>query len=118
MSFAALSQSSVASLLPGFLAQMEAANNELEAEVASGTIATRRMELGESADVSQFIEMNLGLGVLQERESMSSSSESETSSDVSGENIMEKLMGGKHQREMEEDEDNEAITKKPKIEEL
>jgi hypothetical protein len=121
MSFAELHNSSVASLLPSFLARMAAANNELKTEEAIGTIATRRMELDESADeaeVGQYIEMNLGLGVLQEKDDMTSSSDDETSSDNSVEDIMQKLLGGKRRHGIGEDEDGKSAAKKPKIDEL
>jgi hypothetical protein len=120
MSFAQLHNSSVASLLPSFLARMAAANNELKTEEAMGTIATRRMELDESADeaeVGQYIEMNLGLGVLQEEDDMTSSDD-ETSSDNSVEDIMQKLLGGKRRHGIGEDEDGRSASKKPKIDEL
>lgn len=53
--------SSFASRLPGFLAEMKAANEEL----ASGDSKDHSMELPETGTTSQYIEMNLGLGVLE-----------------------------------------------------
>lgn len=54
--------SSIASRLPGFLAQMKAANDEL----AAGNPEQHIMELSDSDTASEHIEMNLGLGVLEQ----------------------------------------------------
>ena len=54
--------SSIASRLPGFLAQMKAANDEL----ATGNPEQHIMELSDSDTASEHIEMNLGLGVLEQ----------------------------------------------------
>lgn len=113
--FAALkSNSSLMNKLPGFLAEMDAANRELEAEKKAGTIAERRLEIdddeeeGEKAE--QYIEMNLGLGVLEEKTSDSeTSSEGESSDD---EDVMDKLMGA------EKDSKDEGEKKKVGIEEV
>jgi hypothetical protein len=113
--FAALkSNSLLMNKLPGFLAQMDAANRELEAEKEAGTIAERRLEIdddeeeGEKAE--QYIEMNLGLGVLEEKTSDSeTSSEGESSDD---EDVMDKLMGA------EKDSKDEGEKKKIGIEEV
>ncbi|OBT77412.1 hypothetical protein VF21_04270 [Pseudogymnoascus sp. 05NY08] len=113
--FAALkSNSLLLNKLPGFLAEMDAANRELEAEKKAGTIAERRLEIdddeeeGEKAE--QYIEMNLGLGVLEEKTSDSeTSSEGESSDD---EDVMDKLMGA------EKDSKDEGDKKKVGIEEV
>ncbi|ELR05600.1 hypothetical protein VC83_07675 [Pseudogymnoascus destructans] len=113
--FASLkSNSSLMNKLPGFLAEMDAANRELEAEKKAGTIAERRLEIdddeeeGEKAE--QYIEMNLGLGVLEEKTSDSeTSSEGESSDD---EDVMDKLMGA------EKDSKDEGEKKKVGIEEV
>jgi hypothetical protein len=116
--FAALrSKSSLMSKLPGFLAQMEAANRELEAEKAAGTIASRRLEIDdneiddneEGSKTEQYIEMNLGLGVLEEKTGVSETSSDEESDD---EDVMDKLMGA------EKDTTGEGSKKKAAIEEL
>jgi hypothetical protein len=111
--FAALrSKSSLMSKLPGFLAQMEAANRELEAEKAAGTIASRRLEIDDNEEGSkteQYIEMNLGLGVLEEKTGVSETSSDEESDD---EDVMDKLMGA------EKDTTGEGSKKKAAIEEL
>lgn len=112
--FAALkSNSSLMSKLPSFLAQMDAANQELEAEKAAGTIAARRLEIEDNEEGSkseQYIEMNLGLGVLEEKTGDSdTSSEGESSDD---EDIMDKLMG------TDKDNAEEVDKKKAGIQEL
>jgi hypothetical protein len=54
--------SSIASRFPGFLAEMKAANEEL----AAGDPEQHNIELPECDTTSEYIEMNLGLGVLEE----------------------------------------------------
>jgi hypothetical protein len=54
--------SSIASRLPGFLAQMKAANEQL----AAGNPDQHNMEILESDTTSEHIEMDLGLGVLEQ----------------------------------------------------
>jgi hypothetical protein len=98
--FQTLKLSPMASMLPEFLSKLEAANNELEAERAAGTLSSRRIEIDESEDATQngqYIEMNLGLGVLKEKTGDSSTS-SNTDSDADDDDkpadrIMDKLMG-------------------------
>ncbi|KFY83952.1 hypothetical protein V500_09750 [Pseudogymnoascus sp. VKM F-4518 (FW-2643)] len=115
--FASLkSNSLLMNKLPGFLAEMDAANRELEAEKEAGTIAERRLEIsddegeGEGKKAGQYIEMNLGLGVLEEKTSDSeTSSEGESSDD---EDVMDKLMGA------EKDSKDESEKKKVGIEEV
>lgn len=112
--FAALqSNSLLLNKLPGFLAEMDAANRELEAEKKAGTIAERRVEIDDEEEGEkdgQYIEMNLGLGVLEEKTSDSeTSSEGESSDD---EDVMDKLMGA------EKDTKDEAEKKKVSIEEV
>lgn len=115
--FASLkSNSLLMNKLPGFLAEMDAANRELEAEKEAGTIAERRLEIsdddgeGEGEKAGQYIEMNLGLGVLEEKTSDSdTSSEGESSDD---EDVMDKLMGA------EKDSKDESEKKKVGIEEV
>ncbi|KFY23813.1 hypothetical protein V491_02403 [Pseudogymnoascus sp. VKM F-3775] len=112
--FAALkSNSLLMNKLPGFLAEMDAANRELEAEKKAGTIAERRLEIDDEEEgekAGQYIEMNLGLGVLEEKTSDSeTSSEGESSDD---EDVMDKLMG------TEKDPKDESEKKKVGIEEV
>jgi len=115
-----IKDSAVASKLPGFLAQMRAANQELEEEKSAGTLANRRIELDDSDSAiegEQHIEMNLGLGVLEEKnDGTSTTSESDFCNEEGDGNIMEKLLGGKRRRGLE-DEDKGAL-KKAKIEEV
>jgi hypothetical protein len=119
-SFDQLRDSPIGSMLPEFLARMESANQELEAERVAGTLANRRIEIDENQNASesgQYIEMNLGLGVFEERnDDTSTSSDSEGSSSATGEGIMQRLLGGKRKRGTEDEEASEI--KKPKIEEL
>jgi hypothetical protein len=122
ISLGLIKDSTVAYKLPGFLAQMRAANQELEEEKSAGTLANRRIELDESdsnAECEQHIEMNLGLGVLEEKNDGTSTTSESGSSNEEGEgegNIMEKLLGGKRKRGLE-DED-ERTSKVAKIQEL
>jgi hypothetical protein len=112
--FAALkSKSHLMAKLPNFLAEMDAANRELEAEKAAGTLGARRLEIDdkdEDPKVGQYIEMNLGLGVLEEKTSDSDTSSEGESSDDKG--VMDKLMGA------EKDHKDEGEKKKIVIEEL
>jgi hypothetical protein len=115
-----LTDSPIASILPDFLARMEAANKELEVERAAGTLNNRRIEIDENLSGSedgQFIEMNLGLGVLEERNGTASeSSDNDSSNNDAGEDVMQKLLGNKRKRDTEKGDQLEV--KKPKIEEL
>jgi hypothetical protein len=112
--------SNVASKLPGFLAQMRAANQELEEEKSAGTLANRRIELNESesaAEGGQHIEMNLGLGVLEEKSyGTSTATESNSSNDEDDVDVMKKLLGGKRKRGQEAED--EVVSKKVKIQEV
>jgi hypothetical protein len=115
-----IKDSTIASVLPSFLAQMQAANQELEEEKAAGTLADRHIELDESDSAiegEQYIEMNLGLGVLEEKnDGASTTSEGDSSNEEGDVNVMEKLLGGKRKRGVE-DED-EGAPKKAKIQEV
>ncbi|KAF1994894.1 hypothetical protein P154DRAFT_539171 [Amniculicola lignicola CBS 123094] len=94
--------------LEDFLPKLKAANEELEVERAAGTLAKRAIEIDDDqVGEGQHIEMNLGLGVLEERDPDANSSSSEDSSsdeeDDEGEahavkaprekNVMGRLMG-------------------------
>lgn len=91
--------------LKDFLPQIAAANEELERERSAGTLGARNMEDVDEEAQEEFIEMNLGLGVLEEKSA--NAPEQETSSDISDtddggdplcareRDIMGKLMGHK-----------------------
>jgi hypothetical protein len=96
--------------LKDFLPQLKAANDELEAAKLAGTLKDKTIEEdGEDQDDGerQYIEMDLGLGVLEEREPNADgdSASSESESDDDGANtpkqkdIMAKLMGRKTENE-------------------
>ncbi|KAK0664394.1 Uncharacterized protein DIS24_g835 [Lasiodiplodia hormozganensis] len=99
--------SSLSERLKAFLPQLAAANVELEKDRAAGKLAQMSLEnVGE--DDEHYIEMNLGLGVLKEKDpnKMDSDSEMEEDSDdemdtgaddqtTREENILGKLMGKK-----------------------
>jgi hypothetical protein len=112
--------SNVASKLPGFLAQLRAANEELEEEKSAGSLANHRIEIDESdsaAEGEQHIELNLGLGVLEEKSyEGSTTTESDSSNDEGDSHIMEKLLGGKMKRSIEDGD--ESAPKKVKIQEV
>jgi hypothetical protein len=115
-----IKDSTVASKLPGFLAQMRAANQELEEEKSAGTLANRRIELDESdsaAEGEQHIEMNLGLGVLEEKSfETRATTENDSSSEEGDLDIMKKLLGGKRKRGL--GDEDEGGPKKSKIQEV
>lgn len=116
----AIARSAIASALPDFLAQLRAANEVLEEELTAGTIAQRRIEIdenGEQGTTTSYIEMNLDLGVLEERRAESSSaSETEAGDSPPDTGIMDSLLGAK--RKHDRDEGHASEKKKPKIQEL
>jgi len=105
--------SDLCSRLSTFLPTLAAANDELELERAAGTLRDRDIE---DIDDEGYIEMNLGLGVLEERKSDSTdsgcSSDSESSEEEeaddgrghdvgrrsAGRDILETLMGHKKRK--------------------
>lgn len=151
---ALMSQGGIGSQLPGFLEQMRAANEELEAERQAGTLASRKIEIDDTSsegetsseeedsdddeemdeggedregkvkekkgkekkqkkekkERGQYIEMNLGLGVLEEKNSEDETSSSGSSDDDSDEDmgVMDKLEG--------KDKEEIEARKKAKIE--
>lgn len=91
---------SLRSRLKAFLPKMAEANRELEAERAAGTLEQRNIENMEDDEDDQYIEMNLGLGVLEEKDPNASNLSSDSESDDEGgsegkreRDIMGKLMG-------------------------
>jgi hypothetical protein len=114
--FKKLQKSTVVSMLPEFLAQIEASNQQLQAEIAAG----KNVTIEAAEDSEQYIEMNLGLGVLEEQNDATSDADSESSDSSTGD-IMEKLMGGKRKRDarfQDEKVPEKAPIKRAKIEEL
>ncbi|KAJ5975867.1 hypothetical protein N7481_009574 [Penicillium waksmanii] len=110
--------SDLLSRLSSFLPQMKDANEELEKEIAAGR--GDAMVLDSVDDGKDYIEMNLGLGVLKEKraDGQDSSSEDEsdnedpegsakTKQDKEKPDVLDMLMGGK-----------KADTEKPSIEEM
>lgn len=72
--------SGLSSKLPGFLASMKAANDSLQADIIAGK-QEHRLEIDDAIDSKgenerPYIEMDLGLGVLEEKANHSDSSES------------------------------------------
>lgn len=112
--------SPIASMLPEFLAQMHAANQELEEERAAGTLANRRIEVDENESAledQQYIEMSLGLGVLEEKGNVTSTTTGSDSGNESSDlDVMKKLLGGKRKRGLEDGTD--GAPKKAKIQEI
>jgi hypothetical protein len=86
----------VRAFLRDFLPKLKAANEELESERQAGTLKDKMMDnAGEEAD-GQYIEMNLGLGVLEERDPDAKDDESESDDDSEhnqAKDILAKLMG-------------------------
>ncbi|KAJ5752969.1 hypothetical protein N7520_009886 [Penicillium odoratum] len=101
--------------LSSFLPKMKSANEDLEKEIAAGR--GKDIILDEVDDDKDYIEMNLGLGVLEEKRDGDSSGDEADDEDMGGmesgtkksgvDDILEKLMGGK-----------DLDADKPSIEEL
>jgi hypothetical protein len=72
--------------LPGFIAEMEAANKTLKESIRSGDLDEHRLEMGEEVE-GEYIEMNLGLGVLEEQRETSEEVEAEAEKTVSIEEL-------------------------------
>ncbi|KAJ5917605.1 hypothetical protein N7466_011159 [Penicillium verhagenii] len=101
--------------LSAFLPKMKSANEDLEKEIAAG----KDVVMDEVDENKDYIEMNLGLGVLEEKREGDSSGDEADDEDMSGmgsdkkakaglnDDILEKLMGGK-----------DLDADKPSIEEL
>ncbi|KAL4809430.1 hypothetical protein BDV18DRAFT_80436 [Aspergillus unguis] len=108
---------SLLSRLSAFLPQMKTANEDLEKEIAAGRAKDIQLddeEEGEDQKDGQYIEMNLGLGVLEEkRPGDESDNEQETNSPTGPHesnqdtNLMDRLMGK-----------DKASSEKPSIQDL
>ncbi|KAF1924208.1 uncharacterized protein M421DRAFT_14286, partial [Didymella exigua CBS 183.55] len=89
----------IRTFLKDFLPQLKAANEELEAERKQGTLKKREIDAVDGEDDEQYIEMNLGLGVLKMKDgedSSTSGSDTEMSDDedtVNEKDVLGKLMG-------------------------
>ena len=102
------SSSVLAARLRAFLPAMSVANAQLEAERAAGELAGRTMEVaeGDSAEGEDddeeggapLIEMDLGLGVLEERRPGEESDYSSSSSSSSASSTGEEVGEGEHRR--------------------
>ncbi|KAJ9665747.1 hypothetical protein H2201_004234 [Coniosporium apollinis] len=81
--------------LKAFLPQIAAANMELEEEKAAGVLDERSLEqANEGDDVDgQYIEMNLGLGVLEERDPNAESSNSSEDEEADNRDPMQDFEG-------------------------
>ncbi|KAF1846881.1 uncharacterized protein K460DRAFT_278184 [Cucurbitaria berberidis CBS 394.84] len=80
--------------LKEFLPQLKAANEELEAQKKAGTL--KSLEATEDENEEQYIEMDLGLGVLEAKDpnaADSTDSESDTEDGEKEKDILGKLMG-------------------------
>ncbi|KAJ5553272.1 hypothetical protein N7494_002650 [Penicillium frequentans] len=102
--------------LSAFLPQMKSANEELEKDIAAG----KDVVMDDEDENKDYIEMNLGLGVLEEKRDKGDASGDEADDEAMGgmesdkkakagfdDDILEKLMGGK-----------DLDAEKPSIEEL
>lgn len=92
--FSLMPASSLSNRLPGFLAQMQAANDRLAADISAGNAADHRMEITSSSDdndsdLEPHIEMNLGLGVLEEKQEPGNSDD-EDEDELDGEEVVKK----------------------------
>ncbi|RMZ71199.1 Cysteine ase [Pyrenophora seminiperda CCB06] len=80
--------------LKHFLPQLKAANDELEAQKKAGTLQS--LDAGPESEGEPYIEMNLGLGVLEEKDpnaSSDSDSASDTEDGSEEKDVLGKLMG-------------------------
>ncbi|KAJ4356617.1 uncharacterized protein N0V89_004653 [Didymosphaeria variabile] len=95
--------------LKDFLPKLKAANEELEAQKKAGTLQSSEIIGDEEADgEEQYIEMNLGLGVLEEQgdeadndahESLDNNKEGEEEQQDSEKDVLGKLMGREKPKE-------------------
>ncbi|OJI97306.1 hypothetical protein ASPVEDRAFT_24271 [Aspergillus versicolor CBS 583.65] len=92
---------SLLSKLSAFLPQMKTANEDLQREIAAGRAKDIRLDEGDENEAQsdgQYIEMNLGLGVLEEKRpgDEPTSGDEEKDSEPHGHsdtNLMDRLMG-------------------------
>lgn len=97
--------------LRDFLPKLKKANEELEEERRRGTLEKRRIEVdgeeGKEEVGGQYIEMSLGLGVLEEKdpdeksESESEESDGEEEKDILGKLLKREKVEGKKVQEVE-----------------
>jgi hypothetical protein len=113
--------SDLLSRLSAFLPQMKDANDTLEKEIAAGRGKDMVLDDADEEDGKQYIEMNLGLGVLKEKRDGDDSSEADSddenpyaanghSGGQSDSDVLGKLMGAK--KSVKSDKE------KPSIEEM
>ncbi|KZM26558.1 uncharacterized protein EKO05_0005397 [Ascochyta rabiei] len=99
----------IRTFLKDFLPQLKAANEELEAQRKDGTLKKREIDAVDGEEDEQYIEMNLGLGVLKMKDaenSSESSSGSDSDSDMNDaedtakeKDVLGKLMGQEKTKE-------------------
>lgn len=77
--------------LKEFLPQLKAANDELEAKKKAGTL--KNMDSMEGVEDKDYIEMDLGLGVLEMKDDQDSGDEMDTEDGEKEKDILGKLMG-------------------------
>ncbi|OAL46740.1 hypothetical protein IQ07DRAFT_590274 [Pyrenochaeta sp. DS3sAY3a] len=90
----------IRTFLKDFLPKLKAANEELEVQKQTGTLKT--LDATDAKDGEPYIEMNLGLGVLEEKDSNagdSSDSEGDTEDTGKEKDVLGKLMGQKRNGE-------------------
>ncbi|KAF1921556.1 hypothetical protein BDU57DRAFT_439951 [Ampelomyces quisqualis] len=90
--------------LKDFLPQLKAANDELEAKRRAGTLKSREIEMTDADDQEQCIEMDLGLGVLEEKDanaqhSSASDSDEDMQDGDAEKDVLGKLMGSARRKE-------------------
>ncbi|KAH7384108.1 hypothetical protein DE146DRAFT_636250 [Phaeosphaeria sp. MPI-PUGE-AT-0046c] len=84
--------------LKGFLPQLKAANEELVAHRKAGTLKSREIDMVDAPEEEEYIEMDLGLGVLEEKKSNAHDSSDSDSDDTMADDdkethVLSKLMG-------------------------
>ncbi|KAF2025137.1 hypothetical protein EK21DRAFT_77077 [Setomelanomma holmii] len=88
----------IRTFLKDFLPQLKAANDELEAQRKAGTLDNKMIDKAEDHTSEQYIEMDLGLGVLEEKDpSADDDSVSDSDETMDGtqreKDVLGKLMG-------------------------
>ncbi|KAL5366357.1 hypothetical protein BJX96DRAFT_160808 [Aspergillus floccosus] len=107
--------------ISAFLPQMKNANDALQREIEAGRAKELRLDEVDDQDEGQYIEMNLGLGVLEEKrqgddssdntsdENLAKNTSAETNADSrTDSNVLGKLMG----------QEDDPSSNKPTIEEM
>ncbi|KAF2825811.1 hypothetical protein CC86DRAFT_394660 [Ophiobolus disseminans] len=89
----------IRTFLKDFLPQLKASNEELERQRVAGTLKGREIDATEGGEGEAYIEMDLGLGVLEEKDGEESGSDEEMEDGQKEKDVLGKLMGGRDTKE-------------------